>query len=229
MEDKQQLWIAFGDIHGQAVGADCVPGLAQARGVILPGDLTAHGGRSEAAMVLGKIQVKNSNILAQIGNMDPPQVATLLSELGMNIHARARALDPEFPGLKIIGVGASTFTPFNTPSEVSDEQIARWLEEALAEAGDYDRLILVAHDPPFGSAVDMLPSGQHVGSKSVRDFIEKVQPELCLCGHIHESRALDTIGRTVVVNPGPFFQNGAHVRITITADNSGAELAECSR
>jgi len=37
----------------------------------------------------------------------------------------------------------------------------------------------------------------------VRAFVDRAQPELVLCGHIHESRAIDLLGHSLVVNPGP--------------------------
>jgi len=43
----------------------------------------------------------------------------------------------------------------------------------------------------------------HVGSESVRKIIEEYQPILCACGHIHESRCIDKIGETIIVNPSP--------------------------
>ncbi len=64
------------------------------------------------------------------------------------------------------------------------------------------RLVLVAHTPPYASACDRLHNGVAVGSKAVREFIEEYQPDVCLCGHIHESRAEDFIGKTHVLNPG---------------------------
>ena len=55
----------------------------------------------------------------------------------------------------------------------------------------------------------MIHSGQHVGSRAIRRFIEAHQPPLALAGHIHESPRTsasyrDAIGRTQVVNPGQF-------------------------
>ena len=47
-----------------------------------------------------------------------------------------------------------------------------------------------------------------MGSTAVREFIEEVQPDVCVCGHIHESRGVDRIGRTVVVNPGTLLSGG---------------------
>jgi hypothetical protein len=55
----------------------------------------------------------------------------------------------------------------------------------------------------------MTGSRVHVGSRAIRQFIERHQPPLVLSGHIHESPRIscsyrDAIGRTVVVNPGQF-------------------------
>ena len=43
----------------------------------------------------------------------------------------------------------------------------------------------------------------NVGSVVVRRIIDREQPDLVLCGHIHEARAVDKIGRTRIANPGP--------------------------
>jgi hypothetical protein len=64
-------------------------------------------------------------------------------------------------------------------------------------------LILVSHQPPFGTLNDQVSPLRHVGSTSVRRFIEKHQPLICLTGHIHEGIAIDYIGKSVIVNPGP--------------------------
>ncbi|MFI5370105.1 MAG: metallophosphoesterase [Candidatus Eisenbacteria bacterium] len=69
--------------------------------------------------------------------------------------------------------------------------------------------VFVMHGPPHGTRCDVIGSGAHVGSRALRRFIETHQPPLVLGGHIHESPRVsssyrDTIGRTVVVNPGQF-------------------------
>ena len=48
------------------------------------------------------------------------------------------------------------------------------------------------------------------GSSAVREFIQEHQPDICLCGHIHESKAEEYIGRTHVINPGTL-GNGGYV------------------
>jgi Icc-related predicted phosphoesterase len=69
--------------------------------------------------------------------------------------------------------------------------------------------VFVLHSPPRQTHCDMTGVGFHVGSRAIRGFIERHQPPLVLSGHIHESPRIsssyrDTIGRTVVVNPGQF-------------------------
>jgi len=70
--------------------------------------------------------------------------------------------------------------------------------------------ILVAHQPPIDTNCDIVYDGlselgaKHIGSVAIKKYIEETQPLLALVGHIHESPGVDTIGRTVIVNPGPF-------------------------
>jgi Icc-related predicted phosphoesterase len=42
-----------------------------------------------------------------------------------------------------------------------------------------------------------------VGSTALREFVEQTQPILVVCGHLHESRGVDMLGPTTVVNCGP--------------------------
>ena len=55
----------------------------------------------------------------------------------------------------------------------------------------------------YSANCDRLRTGEHVGSEAIRRFVERAQPDLVLCGHIHESRGVDEIGRSRIVNPGP--------------------------
>jgi uncharacterized protein len=57
--------------------------------------------------------------------------------------------------------------------------------------------------PVLGGAV-MKP----VGSTAVREAILKYQPPLSVHGHIHESRGVSKLGRTLAVNPGSSYSDG---------------------
>jgi Icc-related predicted phosphoesterase len=83
--------------------------------------------------------------------------------------------------------------------------------ERLAGEADPRRMVLLAHTPPYrtaldraaldGRMVDHAPLDVHVGSIALRRFIEARQPLLTLHGHIHESARItgrwsERIGRT---------------------------------
>lgn len=62
-----------------------------------------------------------------------------------------------------------------------------------------DTDILVTHGPPFGAG-DLTRDGRRVGCVHQREWIEKHQPRLVVCGHIHQGYGIYVIGRTIVVN-----------------------------
>ncbi len=218
-------WIAFGDVHEQVSALPAIPGLKDAAAVIVTGDLTNRGTAPAAMAVYEAIARHNPSILAQMGNMDTSEVDTLLTELGVNIHMQTMNLvsGSEVPLIKIMGVGMSTPTPFSTPSEVPEQVLGRMIQQTYADIGAYDKLILVSHTPPANTAVDVLPNGQHVGSPSVRRFIEDRQPDICLTGHIHEARTMDRIGKTTIINPG-MLAHGGFARIEFSKGALWASL-----
>nr|WP_321512995.1 metallophosphoesterase [uncultured Pseudodesulfovibrio sp.] len=213
-------WIAFGDIHESTGLLEVIPGMSEAEGIIITGDITNRGSREAVRRVIDAVAAINPRILAQPGNMDTDTVQAYLKEQDMDIHLRIRELSP---GLSLMGVGMSTPTPFGTPSEVPEETITAWLNETHKLAGDDNQLIAVIHEPPYDTKVDLLGNGQHVGSPGVREFIERVQPVLVLTGHIHESKAVDMIGNTPIINPG-MLAGGGYVRINFDGTTVTAEL-----
>ena len=52
---------------------------------------------------------------------------------------------------------------------------------------------------------------------ALRALIDREQPDLVLCGHIHESRAIDELGPTTVVNPGPV-ASGHYALVRVDGD-----------
>jgi Icc-related predicted phosphoesterase len=100
---------------------------------------------------------------------------------------------------RIAGLCGSLPCPGKTPHEYSEEEYEALLEMIHVPAGKL--LIMVSHQPPAGTLNDQVSPGVHVGSKSVRHFIEKHRPLVCFTGHIHEGIAIDHIV-TVIVNPG---------------------------
>lgn len=216
----EKYWIGIGDIHEDISLLNEIPGLADASGIIISGDITNRGGRHRAGLLLNMVSSINSNIYAQIGNMDRAEITDYLEEKGWNIHAKGKQLTEN---IGIMGVGYSTPTPFRTPSEVSDAMLRQWLNRGYKQIKHFQKLILVAHDPPYGTKTAELPSGENVGSKSVLEFIQHVQPDICLTGHIHEADTEDFIGKTKVINPGMLCMGG-YALIQLKEDELEAKL-----
>ena len=213
-----RTWIVMGDLHDKAARLGEIQGLEEADGIIVTGDLTVTGGAAQARNVLEKLTRYNPVIYAQIGNMDRAEVTDWLAKQGWNTHLCVRELAP---GVALMGLGGSTFTPFGTPSEFPESRFADWLEHMWREARTYRHVVLSVHTPPHDTLCDIVGDGIHVGSSAVRDFILDAQPDVCLCGHIHESRAVDRLGRTVLVNPGAFATGGYAVLRLAGDDLSG--------
>ncbi len=117
-------------------------------------------------------------------------------------------------GVNFLGVGGSLPCPGMTPNEFSDGDFEGFLAEAASDLRPDAPVILVSHQPPRNTVTDLAGIGRHVGSISVRAFIETVQPLVCFTGHIHEGRGMDCIGRTKVVNPGPLWTGSyAYARV----------------
>ena len=210
-------WIAFGDVHEQVGMLQNIPDLAGAAGVIVTGDLTNRGDAASARRVLGAIRAVNPVIYAQIGNMDTEIVSQEIESLGRNLHRRILNLTEGTKEIDIciFGLGMSSYTPFGTPSEVSDDQLGQWLDALERELGSRTRAkqVAVIHDPPHGTRLDLV-GGNHVGSPAVRAFLERVQPDICITGHIHESVGQDRVGSTLVINPG-MLARGGYVRLSL--------------
>ncbi len=204
---------AFGDIHNSVEPIRSLP-LNEFDLVIITGDLTNFGGRDDAMAILDTVRQATKNILAVPGNLDHPPVLELLEELDISIHGKGKIINER---IGIFGCGGSNLTPFNTPIEFSEEKLLELLHQAYEHVQDANLHILVSHTPPKDSGLDRISSGANVGSQVVREFIEEVQPALCLTGHIHEAKGETELGKTKVINPG-MLKDGGWIEIDILDD-----------
>lgn len=101
--------------------------------------------------------------------------------------------------IHIAALGYSSPTPFHTPGEYSEAEIA----ERLEKFANLEPLVLICHAPPFGTTLDRVRDGLHAGSSAVREFIEKHHPRDFFCGHIHEAEGvIEHFGPTRAQNVG---------------------------
>jgi len=120
---------------------------------------------------------------------------------------------------ELLSVGWSNPTPWETPRECDEAELAEKIAAVAAEIEDMENAIFNIHVPPYATGLDEAPklgedgtpSGTEnapVGSTAVKEAIMEYQPLLSLHGHIHESRGVQRLGRTVCVNPGSVYGEG---------------------
>ena len=161
------------------------------------------------------------------GNDDTDEVLSALDEVPqdrvVNAENRVVPLDDEHV---LVTVGYSTPTPWQTPREKTEPEIAEVIEKVVAEVPDPSRAVFNFHCPPLDSSLDtclkldasvwpptpVIENKQPVyygaGSQAVTDALRRYQPTVGLHGHIHESRGMNRYGRTRVFNPGSEYGEG---------------------
>jgi Icc-related predicted phosphoesterase len=190
--------LAFTDIHGSYKKVEEIIKLEHAGVVVIGGDLTNVGSIKEAEIAINLFQSVSKILLAITGNMDLPKHDGLFSQMGISLNGKGVIIN----GVGYFGASASPFSPLLTPNEISEETILKLLKQGYQHIKDAKIKIMLSHAPPYGSKVDITHSGIHVGSTAVRDFIEDEQPNVVICGHIHEARGQDVLGKTKIVNCG---------------------------
>jgi hypothetical protein len=127
---------------------------------------------------------------------------------------------------EMVNLGWSNPTPWKCPRDHTEEELEAMTEKLVSSVSDKENCVFNIHVPPVNCGLDTAPKlddsvyppkpvfdkGQAVmfgaGSTAIRREIEKYQPLVDLCGHIHESRGTTRIGRTLVINPGSEYPEG---------------------
>lgn len=190
--------LALADIHDRFEAVDAALGEAGTiDALVLAGDITTNGTPDAVERVIKSWRPRVPHLFAIAGNMDSPAIDDRLIELGVSLNGRCRRIGE----VAFFGCSAAPVS-IGTPYELPEEELARRIELGFDSGKDATHLIFVPHAPPRG-IVDRTWTGIQAGSTAVRAFIERVQPGLVLCGHIHEARGHQQLGRSLIVNCGP--------------------------
>jgi len=156
------------------------------------------------------------------GNDDPSEVDAVIEGSARVEFLEGRVV--RMPnGMEMASCGYSNITPWSCPRDVTEDELGERLEQVVSQVEDPEFSLFNFHCPPYDSQIDQGPRLDEnmrlrqtaggiemhaVGSTSCRAVIEKYQPLMGLHGHLHESRATHTIGRTLCVNPGSEYTEG---------------------
>lgn len=184
----------FSDIHNDWKTLERLLGV-EADYYVAAGD---QGSYRKGLDACGKILAARADrVYVLPGNHETTQdIADMCSRYGLHdFHGQTLKIGK----WHVAGLGYSSPTPFDTPGEYSEAEMASRL---LPFAG-LQPLVLICHAPPYGTPLDEIRAGLHGGSTAVRDFIERVQPEYFFCGHIHEAAGVEAqLGNTRARNVG---------------------------
>jgi uncharacterized protein len=189
--------LAFGDLHGDSRLAEKLAQKAdkeQVDLVIICGDITQADG--ETANLMGPFVKRHKKVLLIPGNHDSVATADFLAEFyGLkNIHGYS----VKYGDVGIFGAGGANIGV----AGMSEKELYDLLRKGFENIKYLKKKIMVTHVHPSKTRMEQF-TRFFPGSDGVRKAIEKLQPDIMLCSHVHEAEGLEEkIGRTTVLNVG---------------------------
>jgi Icc-related predicted phosphoesterase len=170
-------------------------------------------------MADGKLAGHDIPCILNGGNDDIWEIDDIIEASPSVSFGEGKMLDLD--GFHLVSMGWTNPTPWDTFREAPEEELARKIEAVASQIPDMERAIFNFHAPPYGTGLDEAPEldstlrpthggavMKAVGSTAVRDAILTHQPMLSVHGHIHESRGIKRLGRTLAINPGSVYGDG---------------------
>ena len=173
-------------------------------------------------MAAERLAAARTRLYVMLGNDDEPALRKVLA-------ASQAVVDPEDvvvdlgEGIQMMSCGFANPTPWHSPREMPEDELRVHLDGLVSQLDDPSRSVFNLHVPPIRTSIDTAPivSGDlapviqggsvlmgSAGSEAVRAVIKTYQPLVALHGHIHESRGIAKLGRTVCLNPGSEYSEG---------------------
>lgn len=200
--------LSAGDLHGDIGIVKKLADKAEKENVdlvILCGDLTESDEKTDN--IIGQFLKKKKKVLIVPGNHESPATADFLAQFyGIkNLHGYSvRLIDPlkdHNNKLKHVGVFGCSGVNIGI-HQISDKESYDLLKRGHDYIQDAEIKIMVTHVHPSGTRMEKFTQFFD-GSKAVRRAIDKFQPDIMLCSHVHEAEGLEEkIGKTRVINVG---------------------------
>ncbi len=188
--------LAAGDFHADRRLAERLANQAEQEQVdlvILNGDIVEED-RIEG--IIGPFVKKNKRVLFVHGNHESLATATFLTEQYGITHLHGIGVNYKEVG--IFGCGGAQIGL----SQLSEEEIFTMLQKGFKMVNKTQKKIMVTHVHPADSQMEKF-SVYVSGSEGVRKAIDKLKPDIVICGHVHEAEGIEEkIGNTSVFNVG---------------------------
>ncbi|HDP73839.1 MAG TPA: hypothetical protein ENN46_02680 [Candidatus Woesearchaeota archaeon] len=189
--------LAVGDLHGDISLAKQISKKAndeKADLVVICGDLT-HFDQVPKGFIHEFVK-KGHKVLFVPGNHDSETSADFFS--GTYSIRNLNEGPAVYGNIAFIGAGGACVGPFPT----SESRLQYLMERNFGrlESASGLKKILVTHTHPEGTLMERF-TGFFKGSRALREGIEKMQPDVVLCSHVHEASGIEEkIGKTRIIN-----------------------------
>jgi putative phosphoesterase len=189
--------LAFVDTHGNLKALDKIKALSKKADILVcAGDISIFENNLDG--LLAKLDKLNKPVLIISGNHEDAADLSALTSFSNNLIDIDKKTYTKDKFL-FLGYGGGGFSMVDKEFEKK----AKKFDEILKKNKD-KKIILVTHAPPYKTKLDKI-MGEPCGNKSIKNFILKAKPDLVISGHLHENAGKkDKIGRTRLLNPGPF-------------------------
>ncbi len=187
--------LAIGDIHGDTGLVKKLAKKAKKENIdiiILAGDLTFA--EMSTDNIIGPFVKAKKQVLIIPGNHEAIATTAFLSEAYAPYSKHLHGYSFKKNNIGFFGAGTADIGV----DKIKDAEIYRLLKKSHEKIKKTDKKIMVTHMHPKGTKSEF--SG-FKGSTAIRKAIEKFQPDIAICSHIHEAAgAEDKIGKTKVIN-----------------------------
>ncbi|MBT4446268.1 hypothetical protein HOA92_03430 [archaeon] len=187
--------LALSDIHGDKRFMESMAIKGKAANVdlvILAGDLADDSGNIEG--LVGPLKAQGLEVAILPGNHEGLATTNFLNKKYDATSLHGYVIQKGDVG--IFGCGYADVGIH----QLSEEEFFDTLKQAHEQVKDVKHKIMVSHVQPSDSILGL---GMFPGSSGVRKAVELFQPQIHICGHIHETHGMEEkIGNTRVLNVG---------------------------
>jgi len=183
---------AIADIHGKSKRISIIKQNIKKQSpdiLVVAGEITNY---SNAASIISQLSDMSVPVLAVRGNTDLPRVENLIETYSNtnSLHFKQISIN----GIGFSGISGTIPVPFSSRICFREKRSLKKLESIANRSS-----VIVFHTPPRWTRDEVIGKFS-AGSRNLFKFIQKNQPDILICGHIHERAGVGSIGKTIVVN-----------------------------
>ena len=195
MTKKKLRILAVSDIHGDQAAVKSLAEKAEKEDVdlvFLCGDFVSF--TDEFTNMIGPFLKKGKKVFLLAGNHETPEEVDMISSLYdvKSLHGSYAVYDQ----IGIFGSGGVDIGMKGIP----DSQIFDNLKKGFEGVKHLRKKVMFTHVHPEGTKMEKLTQF-FPPSAAVRKAVDTFQPDILICGHVHEAAGLEEqIGKTRIIN-----------------------------